>query len=78
MIISIEDTSDGYQVYLLRLWRARCKGKWVWHASIESPGTDKRLVFAGLDQLSAYLRKQCERQAADAAACQTPEGGGTS
>jgi hypothetical protein len=60
-----EYESDRYQVYLLRLWRARCQGQWEWRASIESPGTGERQSFADLEQLSAYLEEQCERQVAD-------------
>ena len=63
--MSTEDESDGYQVYLLRLWRARCRGQWECRATIESPGTGERQSFANLDQLCAYLGEQCERQAPD-------------
>lgn len=63
--MSIVDESDGYHVYLLRLWRAQCKGQWEWRASIESPGTGERQSFANLAQLSAYLGEQCERQVSD-------------
>jgi hypothetical protein len=62
-----DDESDNYQVYLLRLWRARCQGQWVWRACIESPDTGERQSFADLEQLSLHLREQCERQALDAA-----------
>ena len=61
-----DDESDSYQVYLLRLWRARCKGQWEWRASIESPGTGECQSFASLEQLPAYLEEQCARQVADA------------
>lgn len=60
-----EDESDSYQVYLLRLWRARCQGRWEWRASIESPGSGECQSFANLDQLSIHLREQCERQVPD-------------
>ena len=70
--MSIEDGSDGYQVYLLRLWRARCQGQWEWRASIESPGTGEPQSFASLEQLLAYLGDQCERQVP-----QGPDGLGT-
>jgi hypothetical protein len=53
---------DGYQTYLLRLWRARYKGQWQWRASIESPHTGERQWFADLDQLLTYLNEQCDRQ----------------
>jgi hypothetical protein len=61
-----EDDSDGYQVYLLRVWRARCKGHWEWRASLVSPGTGECQSFTNLDQLSIHLREQCERQVPDA------------
>jgi hypothetical protein len=60
-----EDESDGYQVYLLRLWRAHCQRQWDWRASIESPGSGERQSFASLDQLSIYLGEQSERQVPD-------------
>jgi hypothetical protein len=60
-----EDESDSYQVYLLRLWRARCQGQWEWRASIESPGTGECQSFASLEQLPAYLEEQCARQVPD-------------
>jgi hypothetical protein len=63
--MSNANESDGYQVYLLRLWRAQCKGQWEWRASIESPGSGERQSFASLEQLSAYLREQWERQVPD-------------
>ena len=60
-----QDESDGYQVYMLRLWRAQCQGQWEWRAAIERPGTGERRWFANLDQLLIHLREQCERQAPD-------------
>jgi hypothetical protein len=37
--------------YLLRLWRTNEQ----WRASLENPETDKRIGFANLEQLFAYL-----------------------
>jgi hypothetical protein len=37
--------------YLLRLWRTNDQ----WRASLENPGTGKRIGFANLEQLFAYL-----------------------
>jgi hypothetical protein len=61
-----EDELDGYQVYLLRVWRAQCNCQWQWRASIESPGSGERRSFASLEQLYAYLGEQCERQLLEA------------
>jgi len=63
--MSIENESDGYEVYLLRLSRARCKGRWEWRASIENPGSGERQSFANLDQLSIHLLEQCARKVPD-------------
>lgn len=52
--------TDAYQTYLLRLWRARCKGHWQWRVSIESPRTGERLCFATLEAFYAYLSERCE------------------
>jgi hypothetical protein len=60
-----EEESDGYQVYLLRLWRAHCQGRWEWRASIESPDSGECQSFANLEQLPAYLEEQCERHVPD-------------
>ncbi len=70
--MSMNDEPDAYQTYVLRLWRARYKGRWQWRASIESPHTGERLAFAGLEQLFAYLSEQCDRQVSH-----TPEAPGT-
>jgi hypothetical protein len=53
---------DAYQTYLLRLWRARCEGRWQWRAFIESPHTGERHGFASLEELFAFLSQQCEGQ----------------
>lgn len=47
-----------YVAYMLRLWRTRSEGEWVWRASLESPHGGERHGFAGLDALCAFLRKQ--------------------
>jgi len=51
---------DAYQTYLLHLWRVRYQGKWQWRASIESRRTGERHVFAGLEQLLAFLGERCD------------------
>ena len=58
----MSDEADGYQTYLLRLWRAKCRGEWQWRASLESPHTGERQWFANLEQAFAYLDEQCDRQ----------------
>ena len=63
---------DAHHSYLLRLWRAKCGGKWQWQASIECPYTSERQWFASLAQAFGYLSEQCERQVP-----QTPDGPGT-
>lgn len=49
------DESDGYQAYLLRLWRVRCQGRWEWRASVESPHTDEQHNFGTLAGLFTFL-----------------------
>ena len=49
---------QAYQAYLVRLWRVRSSGMWVWRASLESPHTAERQVFADLAGLFAYLERQ--------------------
>jgi hypothetical protein len=49
---------EGYQAYLVRVWRVRSSGKWVWRATLESPHTGEREVFADLPGLFAYLERQ--------------------
>lgn len=58
----MSDEPDTYQVYLLRLWRVRYKGEWQWRASLQSPHTEERQVFAGLEQLCAFLSERRDRQ----------------
>jgi hypothetical protein len=47
-----------YLAYLLRLWRTHHGGRWVWRASLESPHTAERQVFAGLEGLYAFLEEK--------------------
>jgi len=61
----IDDAPDAYQTYVLRLWRARCQGKWQWRASIESPHTGERQWFASLGQLFAYFSEKCGSEVPD-------------
>ena len=61
----MDDEPDACQTYELRLWHAKCQGKWQWRASIESLHTGERHAFASLEQLFAYWSEQCERQVPD-------------
>jgi hypothetical protein len=54
----MNEESDGYHTYLLRVWRAQYCGHWQWHASLENPRTGERLTFATLDELSRYLESR--------------------
>ncbi len=68
----MSEEPDAYQTYLLHLWRVPYQGHWQWRASIESPRTGERQVFASLEQAFAYLSDRCERQVPH-----TPETPGT-
>jgi hypothetical protein len=76
----MDDEPDAYRTYVLRFWRVRCQGKWQgaavlgghWNASLESPHTGERQVFASLEQLFAYWSEHCECQVPP-----TPEAPGT-
>ncbi len=62
-----EETNDlPYYAYMLRLWRSESQGRRQWRASLESPHTGERQLFSDLEQLFAFLSKQCEGQAAGA------------
>jgi hypothetical protein len=49
---------QGYQAYLVRLWRVRSSGKWLWRAALESPHTGERQAFGDLAGLFAYLERR--------------------
>lgn len=57
-----DEQSSGYQTYVLRLWRAQCRGTWQWRASLESRHTGERQLFASLGQLFAFLGERCDSQ----------------
>ena len=59
----MNDKPDAHQSCLLRLWRAKGRGKWQWYVSIESPQTGEHQWFASLVQVFGYLSEQCEGQA---------------
>jgi hypothetical protein len=62
---SMSDEADGYQAFMLRLWRARCQHRWEWRASLESPHTGERQSFASLEQLFDFLRERCGSETPD-------------
>jgi hypothetical protein len=49
-----------YISYLLRLWQIKEKGKLVWRASLESPGSGERAGFGSLEAVFHFLRQQTE------------------
>jgi hypothetical protein len=49
-----------YRSYLLRLWRVKEGGKDVWRASLQDPQSGKRVSFATVEALFAYLQEQLE------------------
>lgn len=68
------EEGPAYLSYLLRLWRVsgdgeshHARGKAVWRASLESSHIGGRKVFAGLDDLSGFIREQTGEQVEDTA-----------
>jgi hypothetical protein len=52
----VKNLKPSYRLsYLLRLWRTDELGNSSWQASLENPETGKRIGFANLEQLFAYL-----------------------
>ena len=47
-----------YLAFLLRLWREQHGGRFVWRASVEIPGEERRRAFADLAALFAFLEAQ--------------------
>lgn len=47
-----------YLSYLLRLWETESKGRQVWRASLEEPGTGRRQGFACIQDLVEFLWSQ--------------------
>jgi hypothetical protein len=54
----MNEESDVYHAYLLRLWSVLVQGKRQWRASLESPHSGERHVFASPEQCFVYLREQ--------------------
>jgi len=55
-------TQKNYRSYLLRLWRVDTVDP-CWQASLEDPHTGKRIGFASLEHLFAFLMEQVEGDA---------------
>ena len=47
-----------YISYLLRLYRVRSEGTWVWRASLEDPVSGERQHFPNLQALFAFLEAE--------------------
>ena len=58
----MRDEPDGYQAYLLRLWRVRYQGRWQWRASIDSPHTGEQHNFGTLAGLFAFLKDKTRQE----------------
>lgn len=54
----MSDQESSYLSYLLRLWRVNEAGKSAWHASLEDIHTGRRLGFADLASLFAFLERR--------------------
>ena len=55
----MQPTIHNYS-YILRLWRVDQSRPADWRASLEIPGSGKRIGFASLEQLFAYLMELSE------------------
>ncbi|HNS52630.1 MAG TPA: hypothetical protein PKO09_15800 [Anaerolineae bacterium] len=64
----MRDEPDGYQAYLLRLWRVWYQGRWQWRASVDSPGTGERRSFASLAAFVTFLNDTTRQQTPPGAA----------
>lgn len=58
----MDDESDGYQAYLLRLWRVRCQGRWQWRASVDNPHTNEQHSFGTLAGLFTFLNDKTRQE----------------
>ena len=52
----MSEEENDYAAYLLRLRRSDQAGQPIWRASLESPHDARRLDFANLEALIAFLR----------------------
>jgi len=58
----MKNTSEPahYISFLLRLWQTQDRGRIIWRASLESPGSGEKRGFANIEELIAFLRHQIE------------------
>jgi hypothetical protein len=54
----MDEEQPTYISYMLRLQRVRRWGRWIWRASLESPGTGKQVNLPDLPSLYAFLEAQ--------------------
>jgi hypothetical protein len=55
---TVTNYQPTYLSYLLRLWREEHGGQFVWRASVEIPGEDRRRAFADLAALFAFFEAE--------------------
>ena len=55
-----DPSRESNRFYLLRLWRPEPHAE-CWRAVLQDPRTGKRIGFATLEQLFAFLMEQAER-----------------
>jgi hypothetical protein len=54
----MEEERVDYLAYLLRMWRSPEEGSVNWRASLEEVNTHRKIGFASLDDLLAFLWDQ--------------------
>jgi hypothetical protein len=64
-----------YLSYLLRLWRVMAEGVPAWRVSLQRPGATEQLVFAGMDEMVAFLQAETgDRDGGEAVRTEAPMG----
>jgi hypothetical protein len=59
IFMSGEEAKQGrYLSYMLRLWETNSEDEHIWRASLERPGSGKRLGFASLEELFSFLKAE--------------------
>ena len=53
-----DDRQPDYLSYLLRLWRVGRGQEACWRASLQRPGVEEPLWFAGIEEMFAFLRAE--------------------
>jgi hypothetical protein len=64
---SITGGEPRYRSYILRLWEIDSAGQRVWRASLQDTHSGKRLGFADLAALTAFLADQTDTTGSAAA-----------